>query len=203
MKKSQNSRKLSGKILLFVLIAINLLNLATPFVAKYVGEGAKDQLKIIYSFFAPLDHQYIYRSFCLFDGKVRECIPHNYKGEVLVYSKYTTINAYSGEFYYSKEDVGKKRSDLVLIGGELGYKFPVCARDTGFYLGILLGFLVQPLVLKNEKFGLGFLIVAMAPIGIDGTLQLISPYESTVTFRFLTGVISGVLTGFIIGTKFN
>ncbi len=87
-----------------------------------------------------------------------------------------------------------------------GFKVPVCARDVGLYLSMLFGGLVYPLVRRiNDRYVYPaiYLVIAMVPIGIDGTVQLLSDigllpfvYESTNELRLITGFIAGFVAAF-------
>lgn len=81
-----------------------------------------------------------------------------------------------------------------------GHQFPVCARCTGFYTGLIV-FLVW-----NHLYGINYdintLIISMAlmvPAAIDGFTQYFGSRESTNTLRFATGFIGGI--GLIIFLK--
>jgi len=85
--------------------------------------------------------------------------------------------------------------------GFIGYKMPVCARDVGIYVAMLLGALAYPLMRDiNDRrvYHAIYLIIAIIPIGFDGGLQLGSDigilpfaYESTNLIRLITGGIAG------------
>ncbi len=170
-----------GLLLVFlILIAI------TPFLALSDLPLAKS----LYGGFAFTCHQKISRSLCLFEGKglsIRDCTPQN------------------GTFV---------SNDGVILSevrnGVTGFKFPVCARDIGIYLAMLLGAFAYPLFFKLEDKKIlppSILIAALIPIGIDGTIQLLSdiginllgfPYESTNLIRLLTGGLAGFVASFYI-----
>lgn len=81
-----------------------------------------------------------------------------------------------------------------------GHQFPVCARCTGFYTG-LVAYLIASIFYKHP-YSLKLLIISMilmVPTAIDGVTQYFGPRESTNTIRFLTGFIGGV--GLIIFIK--
>ena len=81
-----------------------------------------------------------------------------------------------------------------------GHQFPVCARCTGFYTGLVV-FLVWNCFFK-VNYGINSLVLSMAlmiPVAIDGFTQYFGPRESTNTLRFLTGFIGGI--GLIIFLK--
>ena len=71
-----------------------------------------------------------------------------------------------------------------------------CARDTGIFLGLVLGFMYASR--KKIILTLPLVIAALLPIGLDGTIQLLTDYESTNPKRLITGLIAGVATGIAI-----
>jgi len=71
-----------------------------------------------------------------------------------------------------------------------------CARDTGIFLGLVLGFMYSSR--KKISLTLPIVIAALIPIGLDGTIQLLSDYESTNPKRLITGLIAGIATGIAI-----
>lgn len=81
-----------------------------------------------------------------------------------------------------------------------GHQFPVCARCTGFYTGLVV-FLVWNhfFRLNSDIFTLLISMILMIPVAIDGFTQYFGPRESTNTLRFITGFIGGI--GLIIFLK--
>ncbi len=88
--------------------------------------------------------------------------------------------------------------------GVTGYKFPVCTRDIAIYGFLLLGSIYMKFFKPKANVPPAiWFILALIPMGIDGTLQLISnlgislpiigAYESTNFMRFLTGGIAGIV----------
>lgn len=134
-------------------------------------------------------HQKISRSICIFNNtnghQIGDCTPQ------------------TGDFIDSKID---RTTIGILNGAEFGYKVPVCARDIGIYGSMLVGALVYPFVRKLEErkvYPAIFLILAIVPLGIDGSVQLVSElgflpfvYESTNTIRLVTGVLAGFASTF-------
>ena len=68
-----------------------------------------------------------------------------------------------------------------------GIRFPLCARCTGDLAGIVLaamtGWLYRP--------GIAMLVLMLLPMILDGTIQLLTAYESTNPRRFVTGLLFG------------
>jgi uncharacterized membrane protein len=81
-----------------------------------------------------------------------------------------------------------------------GHQFPVCARCTGFYTGLVV-FLVYNYFFKLN-YDINTLIISMVlmiPAAVDGFTQYFGSRESTNTLRFITGFIGGI--GLIIFLK--
>jgi len=75
-----------------------------------------------------------------------------------------------------------------------GYYLPVCARDTGVCLGLLLGYTLLFFLRKKKAKGPPNLFVTlamMAPLLIDSISQTIGLRESTNDIRLLTGLLFG------------
>jgi len=137
-----------------------------------------------YAVFGPTCHQKMSRSQCLFKSQqafwVADCTDQ------------------SGLFVTGSAD---REALVVERDGAVGYKFPVCARDVGIYGAMLLGAIAYPFMfgIPNRKvYPVIYLVIALIPIGIDGSLQLVSElgllpfiYESTNLIRLLTGAIAG------------
>lgn len=81
-----------------------------------------------------------------------------------------------------------------------GHQFPVCARCTGFYTGLVV-FLVWNSFysLSHDLNTLLLSAVLMIPVAIDGFSQYFTSRESTNPLRFVTGFIGGI--GLIIFLK--
>ena len=74
-----------------------------------------------------------------------------------------------------------------------GRQFPVCARCTGFYSGLVV-YLVYSIFYSNN-YDLSMLILSiilMIPVAVDGLTQYFGPRESTNKLRFITGFIGGI-----------
>ncbi|MFC2163283.1 DUF2085 domain-containing protein [Candidatus Altiarchaeota archaeon] len=78
----------------------------------------------------------------------------------------------------------------------LGYKMIVCARCTGIYAGLIASTILYPLTrgLKREKIPDAiFLVIALIPMAVDGTSQLMGFRESTNAIRLVSGFIFGAV----------
>jgi uncharacterized membrane protein len=81
-----------------------------------------------------------------------------------------------------------------------GHQFPVCARCTGFYTGLVVYFIVNSFLKHNYDLNMFLIsIILMIPVAADGLTQYYGPRESTNSLRFITGFIGGV--GLIIFLK--
>ncbi len=81
-----------------------------------------------------------------------------------------------------------------------GHQFPVCARCTGFYTGLVVYLIVSHFY--PHRYDMSMLLISMAlmvPVAIDGVTQYFGPRESTNKLRFITGFIGGI--GLIIFLK--
>jgi len=81
------------------------------------------------------------------------------------------------------------------------HKIGVCARCFGIYTGALLGMLIYPFVRRLDNFKIPnrwYLILALLPMGVDGTTQLLGLRESFNELRFITGFIVGFVALFYI-----
>ncbi len=104
-----------------------------------------------------------------------------------------------------------------------GNQMPVCARDVSIFLFITLGLLAGMLTKRNYYISAGFLstfprriqgfvnrtigakwfailfiVLCLAPVALDGGIQLVSDYESSNLIRFLTGIPAGFVAGLLI-----
>ncbi len=72
-------------------------------------------------------------------------------------------------------------------------QMPFCARDVGIFAGLAIGFTYA--LGRRIELTLPLILLSLVPIGIDGTVQLLTDYESTNTKRVITGLIAGCATG--------
>ncbi len=92
--------------------------------------------------------------------------------------------------------------DLICHGKEdrclslFGHRLPICSRCTGFYSGILMGFLSKPLFFNFDvKFLFIFSLIGLLPLGVDGIFQELTDYESSNVVRLATGLFCGIFIG--------
>jgi uncharacterized membrane protein len=82
-----------------------------------------------------------------------------------------------------------------------GHYLPVCARDTGAYLGLLLGYFLLPIRRKEARGppNLWITSLMLAPMIIDGLTQWMGVRTSTNELRLMTGLFFGVaLSPFLV-----
>lgn len=77
-----------------------------------------------------------------------------------------------------------------------GNQMPFCARDLGIFAGLALGFTVA--LRRRPVLSLPLVLLALVPIGLDGTIQLLTDYESTNPRRLITGLLAGGVTGWAL-----
>jgi len=95
----------------------------------------------------------------------------------------------------------QKENRTVILNGN---QMPFCARDVAIYtcMAIGVGLSVFPRMpyydwINDLKWY--WLVLALVPIGIDGTGQLLGYWESTNLIRFLTGGLCGLVVGIALG----
>ena len=69
-------------------------------------------------------------------------------------------------------------------------QMPFCSRDLGIFIGLVAGMLLA--VLMNIRISVLVFLLTLIPMGIDGSLQLLTDYESSNLLRLITGLIAGV-----------
>ncbi|MBI5046791.1 DUF2085 domain-containing protein [Candidatus Micrarchaeota archaeon] len=188
-----NEKKVYLAYMILIILFVGII-FAIPYLAFTQDMGAE------YNAFSYSCHQKLTRSICLFSAGsgywIGDCT--NQSGKfVNDPNDRTTIKV-------TKQDTNADLNQLTITG----YKFPVCARDVGIYGALLLGGLVYPFVRKLENrtiYPSIWLILAIVPLGLDGTTQLVSElgllpfvYESTNMMRLLTGAIAGFAAAFYV-----
>lgn len=162
---------------LLVTGALVFFMLVTPYLALQGNPFADFLYDKVFHY---LCHQKISRSICLFDDKgsyhMADCLPQ------------------TGEY---REDSRVEKS--ALHNGVPGYKFPVSARDMFIYMGMFVGglaLLISGRAGSKQMPPAIWFILALVPIGIDGTSQtILAMRESTNLLRAITGFIAGFATG--------
>lgn len=76
-----------------------------------------------------------------------------------------------------------------------GKQFPICARCTGIFVGYFLG-LIYFFVFGRISFL--FALFLLVPLIVDGFGQYFNRWLSTNRRRFITGMLAGIGTDFIV-----
>lgn len=169
-------------ILIGILLTYSLLPFGAPILKKL---GLDQAAQLIYQPYKLMCHTYGFRSFFLF-------------GERLVYSRPEFERASgidTGSF------LGLLQARDFQGNPRMGYKVALCQRDVAIYLVMGINGIAYALVRRRARPlpWLMFVLLGVAPIGIDGFSQLLSqppfnlfPYrESTWELRLATGALFG------------
>lgn len=166
--------------------------------------------EFLYNLNEPLCHQYIGRSYCVFNNwMVGDCEPPEGVNAVVetkynyyLSNRYALVSSkYDGDYVYNRNLVGLHRAERIEYdNGVYGYKFGVCARDSAIFLGLVIAPFIY-FLLKNKIKTTPHIIIAflfLVPMGIDGVGQLFGLWESTNLMRLITGLIAGTGIGYFL-----
>jgi uncharacterized membrane protein len=175
-----------------------------PFLAPTLMKlGAETPARVIYTIYKPLCHQFGFRSFFVYGEQPFYPLAEANVNNVRTFEEVSGItnldDPYSFTRFAAREFIGNE---------ELGYKVALCERDVAIYLSILVFGVVFSLTGRRIKslHWLLWILIGIAPIGLDGFSQLFSqfdwpwlqallPYrESTPFLRTLTGALFGLGT---------
>jgi uncharacterized membrane protein len=181
-----------------------LLYFGLPILAPvFMKLGATLPANVIYTIYKPLCHQFGFRSFFLFGEQSYYPLKEADIPNVLTFDEVTGFQDLRNPAAYSRLQARQ------FTGNEtVGYKMALCERDMAIYSGIFLFGLIFALTRRRIKplHWLGWMLLGIGPIGLDGFSQLFSqmdwrflssilPYrESTPFLRVLTGLLFGVAT---------
>jgi uncharacterized membrane protein len=184
---------------LFMLIYVGL-----PFLAPTLMKlGAELPARAIYRIYSPLCHQFGFRSFFLYGEQVVYPLAEARMMGIKTFEQATGIPNLNDPYSVTRFDARKYTGDETV-----GYKVALCERDVAIYLAILLFGIIYGLSgrrVKSLHWAI-WLLIGIAPIGLDGFSQLFSqfnwawlnsilPYrESTIYLRILTGSLFGFMT---------
>lgn len=185
-----------SRFYVWVITAIILIFVAFAFLAPILMTAGKTKTaEQLYGFYKLLCHQLFYRSF--FIGGEQTFYPRELAG-------------ISGVKTF-EEVTGQSAEDLIFArdfkgNDNLGFKIALCQRDVAIYLALALFGVIFELSnrkMKPIKWYVWF-IVALIPIGLDGSSQLpglaegwpawLPVRESTPLLRVLTGTLFGAGT---------
>lgn len=180
-------------LIIFTLVLLFYILLA--FLAPILLNAGYPQLgKLIYRGFSNFCHQYAHRSWFLFGEQAH--YPIESRGSALTIFEVFDIPLDHPEL--SREIIGNERA---------GYKVAVCQRDVALYGAMLLFTLIY--IASGKRIAqlpfLLWVILAVAPMGVDGLWQLAGSYglfssahESTPLIRSITGAMFGFFSGWIL-----
>lgn len=189
------------------LLALNLFMLfyvGLPFLAPVLMKsGAELPAKAIYRIYKPLCHQFAFRSFFLFGEQPFYPLAEAGVAGAKTFEQVSGIPNLNDPYSYTRFEARQ------YVGNEsIGYKVALCERDVAIYFAILLFGILYGLTGRRIKslHWILWLLLGIAPIGLDGFSQLFSqfnwewlasilPYrESTPFLRILTGALFGLCT---------
>ena len=178
---------------LVILLLLNVTIFLPPFLIFAGYEQAGAALYNLHNY----DHQWIYRSECLMKDaqgaySYEDCILQGKESEAKIFTLYTTNgdSKYTNVSFsqYKQSQIGINKAEKVERNGKVGYKFANDTRDYAIYLPWFLVMLIYPFVIKkadiNVPDGLWF-IIALIPIGIDGTTQLLAGIFNNTSYYWL------------------
>lgn len=184
---------------LFILLYFGLPILA-PVLMKI---GAPLPANVIYTIYKPLCHQFGFRSFYLFGEQAYYPLAEAGIPGVQTFEQVTGISD-----VHDPNSISRLNARQHIGDENVGYKMALCERDMAIYGGIFLFGIVYALTNRRIKplHWIAWILIGMAPIGLDGFSQLFSqmewtwlssilPYrESTPFLRVLTGGLFGIAT---------
>lgn len=189
---------------LAVLNIVMLFYFGLPILAPVLmNAGAKVPANIIYTVYKPLCHQFGFRSFFLFGGQTYYPLKEANISGVKTFDQVTGFQDLRNPSAYARLQARQFIGD-----NTIGYKLALCERDMGIYSAIFLFGIIYALTGRRLKplHWMLWILIGMAPIGLDGFSQLFSqmewswlvsilPYrESTPFLRLLTGGLFGFAT---------
>lgn len=194
-----------AKRYLLVLNLFMLFYVGLPFLAPTLMKlGAELPARAIYRIYSPLCHQFGFRSFFLYGEQAFYPLAEAGLGpKVKTFEQATGIRNLNDPFSYTRFDARN------YVGNNtVGYKMALCERDVAIYLAILIFGIIFGLSGRRIKslHWMLWLLIGIAPIGLDGFSQLFSqfnwpwlasilPYrESTPYLRVITGALFGLAT---------
>jgi uncharacterized membrane protein len=195
-----------------------------PFAAPTLMHlGLRGPGELIYTLYSPFCHQFAFRSFFLYgeqaiypraiaglDTVPFEIAAANSETFREIFSRYArtipqdavtpdTLTPFSPALQFAAREY---RGDE-----QMGYKMTLCARDISTYIALFAGTLIYRFVRRRLRPVplLIYLILGLAPIGLDGFSQLLSyppfelwpPRETEPVFRVLTGALFGLMNAWL------
>jgi len=189
------------------------LPVAAPIAMHY---GATGFGNAIYTIYSPVCHQFAFRSWFLYGAQ--PAYPRERAGVASLkpFEFFASQEPFFEGVDVSTLDAGLTIAAKRFTGSErMGYKFAFCERDFAIYAALALFgfafFVLQKLGIKVPALPFwAYLLIAIAPIGLDGFSQLFAnpPFngfglgvypirESTPFLRTLTGGLFGLGNGWL------
>lgn len=183
----------------------------TPVLMK---AGLTGPAQVLYTFYSPFCHQFAFRSFFLF-GEQPTYPRSNTGTDQTPFEDYIKSlpefqpDAVSPAPFGLVGDIyaftpGFQGAARYFVGNDqMGYKMPLCERDTSMYSGIFVGGLIYARIrrrLRPVPIGL-YVLLGLGPIAIDGVSQMLGypPFnlwparETLPIFRVVTGALFGLM----------
>ncbi len=203
MRNNRRVLRLSRHWLIIFLLLLFLyvgLSLTAPVLMKV---GAEGPAKALYTFYSPMCHQFAFRSWFFFGDQV--AYPR-----AAAHSSLTSFETYASQDpHFAGLNLNEWSADLqfkarsFLGNPQMGYKTALCERDVAIYGAMFLAGLAFARVrrrLRPVPVWL-YLVLGLAPIGLDGFSQLFSyppfefwPVRETLPgYRLLTGALFGIM----------
>ncbi len=182
-----------------------VLYTGTPFLAPvFMKAGWNGPAEVIYKIYSPLCHQWGFRSIFLFGEQ--PVYPHA-AANVQGLSSFEEVSGITDANDQNRTAARQYEGDAVV-----GYKVAFCERDTAIWGAMTLFVILYGISGRRfpKMHWLVWLLVGVAPVGLDGFSQLLSqipvtwlqsllPYrESTPLLRFLTGFLFGFSTAWFM-----
>lgn len=189
---------------LALLNGMMLLYFGLPILAPVLmNAGLRTPASIIYTIYKPLCHQFGFRSFFLFGEQAYYPTKDAGIPGVKTFEEATGITNIHNPVSYARVEARN------FVGNQtVGYKMALCERDMAIYSAIFLFGVMYAATGRRLKplHWMMWIVIGVAPIGLDGFSQLFSqmewawlvsflPYrESTPFLRVLTGALFGFAT---------
>ena len=181
-----------------------LLYFGLPILAPVLMHaGLKAPANVIYTIYKPLCHQFAFRSFFLFGEQSYYPLSEAGIHGVKTFEETTGLADIRNPVSFARVEARN------FVGNEtVGYKMALCERDMAIYSAIFLFGLIYAATGRRIKplHWVAWILIGIAPIGLDGFSQLFSqmewswlanllPYrESTPFLRVFTGALFGFAT---------
>ncbi len=213
------------------------LPILTPVLMKL---GLTAPAQVLYTVYSPFCHQFAFRSLFLFGEQPAYPREVSQENTLTPFEPYAAADPSFQRAYASWFEVYRDRMGLAplengasindlyvfspwlqfasreFVGNEqMGYKTALCARDVGIYLAMFAGALIYSIPVIRRRLrpipALVYLVLGLAPIGIDGMSQLLgyppfnfwAPRETTPIFRIVTGIVFGFSTAWLMFPHFD